>query len=143
LIETRPIAVATTKCFFDSNVLLYLLEDDDPRSAVAEQLVRAGGTISVQVLNEFANIATKKFKMEPAAIVDSLAPVRGVCEIVPLELSTHDLSLEIKSVVTIGLYDANIVAAAILAGCDTLYSEDLNHGQRIGGVEIRNPFKTG
>jgi predicted nucleic acid-binding protein len=129
------------KCFFDSNILLYLLDENDLRSIVAERLVKAGGIISVQVLNEFANVATKKFGMTPAAIVESLKPIRDDCEIVPLEVPIHDLAMEIKSQIKIGVHDANIVAAAMLTGCTTLYSEDLNHGQRVGRLEIRNPFK--
>jgi predicted nucleic acid-binding protein len=128
------------KCFFDSNVLLYLLEDDDLRSAKAKELVNAGGTVSVQVLNEFANVATKKFRMNSSAIVEVLLPIRDACEIAPLDLSIHDLAMAILNSTNLGVYDASIVAAAELTGCSVLYSEDMSHGQRIGGVTIVNPF---
>jgi predicted nucleic acid-binding protein len=57
-----------------------------------------------------------------------------------LTVETHALAVQIAEEAMIDIYDANIVAAAELAGCDTLYTEDLNAGQRIGGVTIRNPF---
>jgi predicted nucleic acid-binding protein len=129
------------KCFFDLNILLYLIERDDPRTAVAKKLVDAGGTISVQVLNEFANVATKKPRMSPGDIIEVLMPVRDACDVVAVDLATHDRAMEILSTTNLGVYDATIVAAADLAGCETVYSEDMNHGQRIGRVEIRNPFK--
>jgi predicted nucleic acid-binding protein len=135
----RPTVVAD-KCFFDSNILLYLIEDDEPRTSIAKKLIDIGGTISVQVLNEFANVAVKKAQFTPQQILDSLAPVRDACEVMALDVETHDLAIEIMSKTNLGVYDANIVAAAELAGCDVLYTEDLSHGQVIGRVTVCNPF---
>jgi predicted nucleic acid-binding protein len=129
------------RCFFDSNILLYLIEKDDTRTAIAKKLVDAGGIISVQVLNEFANVALKKPRMSPADIIEALLPVRDACEVVDLDLATHDRAMEILLTTNLGVYDASIVAAADLAGCEVVYSEDMNDGQRIGRVTIRNPFK--
>ena len=126
--------------FFDSNVLLYLLELQSPKRAVALRLASEGGVVSVQVLNEFTDVARRKHKLGFDDIAEALEPVRELCRIVALTPETHDLAFEISRSTMIRIYDACIVAAAELAGCDVLYTEDLNHGQRIGAVTIRNPF---
>jgi predicted nucleic acid-binding protein len=128
------------KYFLDSNVLLYTIDDDVKRTPVAKSLVTAGAVISVQVLNEFTNIASKKFRLQPSEIDEALDPFRTICKIVPVAFETHERAFEIFTATNLGIYDACIVAAAELAGCDTLYTEDLNDGQRIGRVTIRNPF---
>lgn len=67
--------------------------------------------------------------------------MRAVCAIVPLALETHDLGLQIAERYGFSIYDALIVAAALRAGCRTLYSEDLQDGQTIDGrLVVRNPF---
>lgn len=69
--------------------------------------------------------------------------MRAVCAIVPLALETHDLGLQIAERYGFSIYDALIVAAALRAGCRTLYSEDLQDGQTIDGrLVVRNPFAT-
>ncbi len=97
-------------------------------------------TISVQVLNEFVNVVRRKLKKEFAEIAELLAPIRFKCEVVSITESTHDLALRISQDHKFKIYDANIIAAAELAGCNVLYTEDMSHGQRIGGITIRNPF---
>ena len=125
--------------FFDSNILLYLVEDI-PKTVLAENLSRQGGTISVQVLNEFVSVCRKIHKLEFSDIVNLLLPIKETFRIVDVTIETHERAMEIAMTNKIGIYDANIVAAAELAGCDTLYTEDLSDGQRIGRVTIRNPF---
>jgi predicted nucleic acid-binding protein len=129
------------KFFLDTNILLYLIDDDARRTPIAKELVFAStAIISTQVLNEFVNIAGKKFKLAGQEIAKGLRLFKMKCEIVPLTLSVHERAWEIFSMTNLGIYDSNIVAAAELAECDILYSEDMNHGQRVGRVEIRNPF---
>jgi predicted nucleic acid-binding protein len=135
----RPTAVAA-RYFLDSNVLLYIIDEDARRTPIAKRLAGAEFVISVQVLNEFVNVATKKFKLENAAIRDGLEPIRFVGELVPVTVETHERAWEIFCATNFGIYDSNIIAAAELSGCDVLYSEDMNHGQKISRVEIRNPF---
>lgn len=125
--------------FFDSNVLLYLLEES-PKAAQSVELVKRGGTISVQVLNEFVEVARRKFKLSLEEIEEALDPIKNSCDVVDVSRAVHELAFEIARRTNIGIFDCNIVAAAELAGCDVLYTEDFNHGQRIGGVTIRNPF---
>jgi predicted nucleic acid-binding protein len=126
--------------FFDSNVLLYLLEDRNPKSAIAEKLLAIGGVISSQVLNEFTDVARRKHKFEFADIREVLEPILEKCRVVPLDFAAHELGFSIAERHDLRIYDACIIAAAELSDCDVLYTEDMNHGQRIGAVEIRNPF---
>ena len=128
------------KAFFDTNVLLYLLAGD-ARANRAEEILGGGGEISIQVLNEFASVASRKLGMSFPEIRDISRSVRGVCNVSPLTLDTHELGLEIAERYGFSIYDALIVAAALLAGCDTLYSEDMQNNRRIDGkLTIKNPF---
>lgn len=126
--------------FFDSNILLYSLDITSSKRPLALKLVMSGGVISAQVLNEFTDVARRKYKASFADIGLALMPIREVCRVLPLTLEVHDRGFEIASTHLLRIYDACIVASADLSGCDVLYTEDMNHGQRIGGVTIRNPF---
>ena len=126
--------------FLDSNVLLYLLEGDNLKCEAAEKLLAAGGTISVQVLNEFTDVARRKHKFSFEDIAKALAPVKEKCAITPLTVAMQERGHVIAQLTRIRIYDACIIAAAELSGCGVLYTEDLNSGQRIGSVPIRNPF---
>ena len=128
--------------FFDTNVLLYLLSGDDTKANRAENELSAGGILSVQVLNEFASVASRKLKMSIADIREMLSTIRTVCKVVPVGEKTHDLGLQIAERHALSVYDAMIVAAALLAGCKTLVSEDLQDGQIFEGtLKIQNPFR--
>ena len=130
------------KVFFDTNVLLYLLSADDSRADRAETLLAEGGTISVQVLNEFASVASRKRAMTHAEIREALAPIRALCVVIPLTLDIHEHALQLAERYGFSIYDALIVSAALDAGCDTLHTEDLQDGQIIDGVlTINNPFR--
>ncbi len=126
--------------FLDTNVLLYLVSDETAKADRAEALLADGGMISVQVLNEFASVASRKFGMPLPEIREVLKTVRAVCSVQPLSVQTHDLALDLIERFHLSLYDALIVAAARLANCTTLYSQDMQDGQAIEGVVIRNPF---
>ena len=129
------------KVFFDTTILIYAVSEGDARAAVAEGLLAAGGNISVQVLNEFAAVARRKLKMSWQEIGEALGAVRALCEPpVPLTVEIHDLALRIAERHGYNIYDALILAAALGAGCDLLYSEDMQDGQTIDALTIRNPF---
>ena len=115
--------------FFDTNVVLYLLSADTAKADRAEELLALGGTISVQVLNEFAAVASRKLRMSWTEIREVLAQVRAVCAVEPLTLETHERALRIAVRYRLSIYDALIVAAALLAKCQTLHSEDMQDGQ--------------
>ena len=125
--------------FFDSNVLIYLMASGE-KPARARELLIGGGTVSVQVLNEIAAVAHRKIRLEWDAIREVLAAVRFACTVHPLSLSTHDRGLTIAQRLRFSVYDSMIVSSALEAGCTTLFSEDLQHGQRVEDLTIRNPF---
>jgi predicted nucleic acid-binding protein len=131
------------KSFFDTNVLLYLQSADAAKADRAEQLLAGGGVIGVQVLNEFVAVAVRKLAMSLAEIRDVLSVVRSLCVVEPLTVATHELALDLVERFRLSFYDALIVAAASLAGCAVLYTEDMQDGQAIAGVTIRTPFSGG
>jgi predicted nucleic acid-binding protein len=131
----------SASAFFDTTVLIYAVSESDARAAAAQRLLAAGGHISVQVLNEFAAVARRKLKKSWEEISEALDDIRSLCEPpAPLTVEIHDAALKIAAQQGYNIYDALILASAIDAGCDTLYSEDMQSGQKIGPLTIRNPF---
>lgn len=130
-----------TDAFFDTHVLLYLLSADAAKADRAEQVIAQGGIISVQVLNEFAAVASRKLKMPYAEIRDVLTTLRPLVMVEPLTEATHAAALALAERYGFAFYDCLIVAAALEAGCQVLYSEDLQVGQLIENcLVVRNPF---
>lgn len=137
----------TAEAFLDTNVLLYACsaakEDSAKKQVASELILDANFGLSSQVLQEFISNALRK-------------PSLGLSESsidATLELATHvpvqpvDLSLVIQAVTLrrryqLSHWDATIVAAALALGCQTLYSEDLSHGQKWGGLCVVNPFRS-
>jgi predicted nucleic acid-binding protein len=131
-----------TPPFLDTNVLICATLQADPRSEVARSLLARRGTVSVQVLNEFANVASRKMRRPWPEIGRALAAIRMLCA-PPLALTVgiHEAGLAIAARTGYRFYDALIIAAALEARCETLFSEDLQDGQVIDGrLTIRNPF---
>ncbi len=126
--------------FFDSNVLLYLVSEEPGKADLAERLLAEGGTISVQVLDEFASVASRKFRKPMRDIRTVLNAIRSFCIVKAAGIETHELGLDIAERYKYSVYDSMLVAAALKAGCTTFYSEDLHNGQKIGGLMVRNPF---
>jgi predicted nucleic acid-binding protein len=128
--------------FFDTNVLVYLVSGDAAKADRAEAIVGGGGSISVQVLNELANVARRKMQMpwdETHALLNTL---RGLLTVHPATVETHDAGLRIAERYGLSIYDSMIAAAALDAGCDTLWSEDMQHGMKLDeGLRIANPFR--
>ena len=131
------------KGFIDTCVLIYAFVEDEPRQRKALDVMAGGGTISVQVLNEFANICRKKLRMDWKETVDALAAVGALCSgPVPLTLKIHRAGIRIAQHNGLSVYDGMIVAAAVDADCTILYTEDLQHGQMIEGLRVENPFQS-
>ena len=127
--------------FLDTNVLLYVISDDSSKADRAEALLRAGGTVSVQVLNEFAAVASRKFGLRIAEVAELLAGIRHFCRVEPLTTDTHDLGMAYFARFRYSLYDCMILAAATLANCGVVLTEDMQSGQRITDtLLIMNPF---
>ena len=127
--------------FLDTNVLVYLASGEEQKASRVEALLAEGCTVSVQVLNEFSNVARRKMDFAWDEVRDFLAMVRGLTTVVPVALDTHEEGVRIAERYRLSVYDAMIVAAALLAGCDTLWSEDMHGGLVIEDrMTVRNPF---
>lgn len=127
--------------FVDTNVLLYLLSDDEAKADRAEALLAGRIVISVQVLNEFLNVTRRKMGLPWPAVEQALTDVQRFADVRPLTLATHQQGLALAKRYQLNVYDAMIAAAALEAGCTTLASEDFSHGQRFDGrLTVRNPF---
>ncbi|PAX06617.1 PIN domain-containing protein [Sphingomonas lenta] len=131
-----------TRAFFDSNILVYAFTNDDARQERALELLAIGGTISVQCLNEFASVTRRKLGMDWKRIHTALEEIRDLCRtIMPLDLDTHIRGIELVQHYKLSVYDGMIVAAALAADCDTLYSEDMHAGLVVNGrLTVVNPF---
>jgi predicted nucleic acid-binding protein len=128
--------------FFDTNVLVYIASGDATKADRAEAAIAAGGAISVQVLNELANVARRKMRMSWDDTHALLTTLRGLLTVHPLTLDIHETGLTLAERYGFSIYDAMIAAAAIHAGCDTLWSEDMQHGMALDeGLRIVNPFR--
>jgi predicted nucleic acid-binding protein len=131
------------RAFLDTNIFVYAVVQDDPRTHDAEKLISEGGRVSVQVLNEFAAVARRKGNMSWGEVQLGLETIKVLCpDPLPITLDTHREALAIAEKYGYGIYDALIVASALKAKCTILYSEDMQDGQVIDSLlTIRNPFK--
>jgi predicted nucleic acid-binding protein len=130
------------RAFFDTNVFVYAVVQDDPRSQRAEELIADGGMISVQVLNEFADVVRRKAKMPWDELRFAIENIQSLCpNLLPVTTDTHREALAIAERYGYRIDDALIVASALEGRCTILYSEDMQDGQVIDGrLTIRNPF---
>ena len=129
--------------FLDSHVVLYLLSGDAAKADCAEALMQAGGTVSVQVLNEITSVCRRKLKMPWEEVEPLLLAIKTACDVEPLTLASHEKAVEVAKRFQLSWHDASIVAAAILSGATLLLSEDMQSGMRIDGLLIQNPFTEG
>jgi len=128
--------------FFDTNILIYLASGDASKADRAEATIAGGGSISVQVLNEVANVARRKMQMSWDDAHTFLNMLRGVLTVHPITVETHEAGLRLAERYGLSIYDSMIVASALGAGCDTLWSEDMQHGMKLDeGLRIANPFR--
>lgn len=128
--------------FFDTNVVVYLASGEPAKADRAERIIADGGKISVQVLNEVANVARRKMQMSWADTHAFLATIRGLLPVESLTIDTHEIGLALAERYGLSIYDAMIAASALLADCDTLWSQDMQDGFVIDGrLRIVNPFR--
>jgi predicted nucleic acid-binding protein len=128
--------------FFDTNVLVYLASGDAKKANLAEAAIAKGGSISVQVLNELANVARRKMQMSWDETHAFLNMLRDLLTVHPFTVETHETGLRLTERYGLSIYDAMIAASALHAGCDTLWSEDMQHGMVVDeGLRIVNPFR--
>jgi predicted nucleic acid-binding protein len=125
----------------DTNVLVYALLDEGKKSDQAIELLRSGSIcISAQVLNEFANVAIKKAGLTVQQVRELVQAILEFVVVEPVGLDTHLLGLELCADKSFSVYDAMIIAAAMLAKCDRIYTEDMQDGRVIKNMVIENPF---
>ncbi|MBZ5621692.1 MAG: PIN domain-containing protein [Acidobacteriia bacterium] len=136
------------RSFIDTNILVYAMEPDrspkkERSKAIMERALSArDGVISFQVVQEFLSVALRKFRppMSPAEAHSYLERVlMPLCAVFPGEELYYE-ALSIAEETGWSFYDSLIVSAASVAGCGVILTEDLQHGRRIRGAEIRNPF---
>ena len=136
--------------FIDTNVFIYQLEALDERKCViAEQLIRDGiatgsACISFQVIQETLNVVLRKAEvpLDHEAARSYLETVLAPLFRVPATIDLYHRALDVQGRYRYSFCDSLIIAAALLAGCKRLYSEDLQHGQQIDGLTIRDPFRS-
>jgi predicted nucleic acid-binding protein len=131
--------------FFDTNLFIYM---DDPlapakrRRAIdllEEYAADKKAIVSLQVMQEYYSVATRKNNVDPAI---AQAKVELMKRLRVVQFGAEDVlsSIELHRVHQVSFWDAHIIHAARIGGADTLFSEDLQHGSRIAGVKIVNPF---
>ncbi len=112
-----------------------------PRRIERRVLIGEGGIISVQVLNEIANVARRKMGLSWTETNAFLSMLRGLLPVCPLTIDIHDAGLRLAERYGLSICDAMIAASALDAGCDTLWSEDMQHGMLLdGGLRVLDPF---
>jgi predicted nucleic acid-binding protein len=134
--------------FLDTNIFVYSFDQSAVvKAQKAAQLIRKAlttqkGFISYQVVQEFFNVALKRFS-QPMKAGDAeqylstvFRPLLGVHS----SLAQYAEALHLHAQGGLSWYDSLIVSAALQAQCDLLFTEDLQHGQRFGSLQIRNPF---
>lgn len=132
--------------FFDTNVLVYAFDKGEPekravaRGLIEEHLVEGDGVLSVQVLREFYSVARRAPR--PLREEDAAAAVRRLAGFSPV---SEDAGMVLRAVrrhqeMSLSFWDALIVEAALKAGADRLFTEDMQHGQIIEGMRVENPF---
>jgi predicted nucleic acid-binding protein len=134
--------------FLDTNVFVYSFDASAPaKTRRARQLIRQAvatgkGIVSYQVAQEFFNVALRRFA-QPMAVAEAEQYLAAVFRPLMAIHSSQSLfadALRLSDRYGLSWYDALIVAAAIEGQCSLLYSEDLQHGQRFGDLQVENPF---
>jgi predicted nucleic acid-binding protein len=129
------------KIFFDTNTLLYLLSSDHKKADWVSQNLRQSNIISVQVLNEFTSASIRKIKISHVELDEFLDLFKSTFNVRALDTETFNTGLMISRRYGYQHYDSMIIAAALQAGCERLYSEDMQHRQMIDKrLQIVNPF---
>lgn len=132
-----------TAAFADTNIVIYAEGADVRKAQRAMAILEPGPVISSQVVTETINVLTRKYGFALAEAHDVASSLLDLCEVVPVGAQTVREAMRLAARYQLSHWDSVIVAAAHLAGCETLYSEDLQHGQVIdGALTIVNPFMT-
>jgi predicted nucleic acid-binding protein len=132
----------TPRYFFDTNLLVYMFSADVEKAERAQALLRGGGHVSVQVLNEFAHVGLRKLRLPLDGIEAAMKAALSTCKLHDLTLQDTINALSLTGQHGFPFYDAVIVASALRARCTTLWTEDFQHGMKLQGrLTVRNPFR--
>jgi predicted nucleic acid-binding protein len=130
----------TAKSFADSNVVLYTIGKDVRKAGIARRLVSEQPVISTQVVNECVSVCLRKLSFTREQAYAFARELMDRTEVLPLDESTIDRAATLAIRYQLSHWDALIVASAALAGCEVLYSEDLQDGQVFDQLKVVNPF---
>lgn len=136
----------TVRSFIDSNVLVYADDRsagpkrDQARALIREAMLTKTGVLSLQVLQEYFSVATRKLGISPSAARRRISLVSRL-DVVILGVQDVLAAIDLHRLHGFSIWDSLVIRAGLNAGCRVLYSEDLQEGRRIEGLEIVNPFK--
>ncbi len=132
---------AEQRAFIDSNVILYALGTDLLKQQAAWRVLFQFPLISIQVLNECSNVLIKKRKIDKSLVRSTLQDILQFVSVEAIDLSVVETAWVVLERYQFSYFDSLILASALTAHCQVLYSEDLQHGQIIDGrLTIINPF---
>lgn len=119
----------TGRCFVDTNIIVYAQSADGDKTARALEILQSTSVLSTQVINETVSVLTRKYGFTVSEAHDVAESLMDLCEAVPVDVATVRKSFQLSRRYALSHWDSLIVAAALLADCDILYSEDLQQGQ--------------
>lgn len=132
----------TAKAFADTNIVIYAESSHARKSPVAVAILESGPVISTQVVNETLSVLTRKHGFALADANQVALSLLDLCEVVAVDAQTVREAIRLGDRYQLSIWDSVIVAAALLTGCDTQYSEDLQHGQVFEGrLKVVDPFR--
>jgi len=131
------------KAFIDTNIFIYLYSEDEPnkKASCIEHLDSYACITSTQAINELSNVFTKKWKFSAAEIGSVISEIQQSYEIKLIDVDVITRALKIHEVYGYAYYDCLMLSSAILNNCAYIFSEDMQDGQNIDGLEIVNIFK--
>ena len=131
--------------FIDTNVVLYALGTEEPKRSIAQYVLNRHPILSVQVLSEAGNVLHRKYEVPKAEVVVELETIIALVDrVAPLDGATLRRAWDLWRRHALAWFDSLILASALTANCQVLYSEDFQHGQKIEDqLTILNPFVAG
>jgi predicted nucleic acid-binding protein len=131
----------TAKVFADTNIFIYAESEDSQKSACAIAIIENSPVISTQVINESVSVLTRKHGFTLSEAHEIAESLLDLCEVVAVDANTIRKAIELVKQHSLSHWDSLIIASALLAGCQTLFSEDMQHGQVFDKqLTVINPF---